>query len=36
VESCIVAATRRWAFPQPRGGGLVTVSYPFQLAPAGG
>jgi hypothetical protein len=36
VESCIVAATRRWAFPQPQGGGLVTVSYPFQLAPAGG
>jgi hypothetical protein len=36
VESCIVAATRRWSFPQPRGGGLVTVSYPFQLAPAGG
>lgn len=36
VESCIIAATRRWAFPQPQGGGLVSVSYPFQLAPAGG
>jgi hypothetical protein len=36
VEACIVAATRRWQFPQPAGGGLVVVSYPFQLAPAGG
>jgi hypothetical protein len=36
AESCIVAATRRWEFPRPAGGGLVAVSYPFQLAPAGG
>lgn len=36
VEACVVAATRRWEFPQPSGGGLVVVSYPFQLAPAGG
>jgi hypothetical protein len=36
VEACIVGATRRWLFPQPRGGGIVTVSYPFQLSPAGG
>ena len=36
VEACIVAATRRWLYPQPDGGGIVTVSYPFQLAPAGG
>jgi hypothetical protein len=36
VESCIVAATRRWLYPAPDGGGLVIVSYPFQLAPAGG
>ncbi len=36
VEACIVAATRRWQFPQPAGGGLVVVSYPFQLTPAGG
>jgi TonB family protein len=37
VDACIVAATKRWEFPQPsRGAGLVTVSYPFQLAPAGG
>jgi hypothetical protein len=36
VESCIVEATRRWPFPQPAGGGIVIVSYPFQLAPVGG
>lgn len=36
VDTCVVSATRRWEFPQPRGGGLVVVSYPFQLAPAGG
>ncbi|HSZ81815.1 MAG TPA: AgmX/PglI C-terminal domain-containing protein [Polyangia bacterium] len=36
VEACIVASTRRWLFPQPVGGGVVVVSYPFQLAPAGG
>ena len=35
VESCMVEAVRRWEFPQPAGGGLVSVSYPFQLAPAG-
>jgi hypothetical protein len=36
VESCILAATRRWLYPAPYGGGLVTVTYPFQLAPVGG
>jgi TonB family protein len=35
VESCTVQAVRRWSFPQPQGGGMVTVSYPFVLAPAG-
>jgi TonB family protein len=35
VESCTLQAVRRWAFPQPVGGGLVTVSYPFVLTPAG-
>ena len=35
VESCIVQAVRRWEFPQPAGGGLVMVSYPFVLVPAG-
>jgi TonB family protein len=36
VESCIVQAVKRWEFPKPEGGGLVMVSYPFQLTPAGG
>lgn len=36
AESCIVNAIRRWDFPKPQGGGLVIVSYPFQLSPAGG
>lgn len=29
VESCIVRRVRRWRFPEPRGGGIVRVSYPF-------
>jgi hypothetical protein len=36
VDACIVEATRRWEFPRPAGGGVVVVSYPFQLSPAGG
>jgi TonB family protein len=35
VESCTVQAVRRWDFPAPLGGGLVIVSYPFVLTPAG-
>ena len=31
VESCIANAVRRWTFPQPEGGGIVRVSYPFLL-----
>jgi hypothetical protein len=36
VEGCTVQAVRRWGFPQPAGGGIVIVSYPFVMAPAGG
>jgi TonB family protein len=36
VENCTVQAIRRWSFPAPSGGGLVIVSYPFVLNPAGG
>jgi TonB family protein len=36
VESCVVQAVKRWDFPEPEGGGLAIVSYPFQLSPAGG
>jgi TonB family protein len=35
VEACVVGAVRRWEFPQPAGGGLVAVTYPFALSPAG-
>ena len=29
VENCITLRVRRWRFPEPRGGGIVTVNYPF-------
>lgn len=29
VSSCIARQIRRWRFPQPEGGGSVSVSYPF-------
>jgi TonB family protein len=32
VGSCVVAATKRWSFPEPLGGGAVVVSYPFVLS----
>jgi TonB family protein len=35
VESCVLAAVRRWEFPAPVGGGAVMVTYPFVLTPAG-
>jgi TonB family protein len=35
VEQCIVRATQRWEYPRPSGGGLVVVSYPFQLVSVG-
>ena len=36
VESCIAQAVRRWRFPEPDGGGIVIVTYPFDLEPADG
>ena len=35
VGVCIANALRRWQFPAPEGGGVVSVSYPFNLAPGG-
>lgn len=35
MEACILARVRSWSFPQPAGGGLVVVSYPFVFKPAG-
>ena len=36
VELCTAQAVRRWEFPKPTGGGMVMVSYPFVMSPAGG
>jgi hypothetical protein len=33
VSTCIASAVRRWQFPNPQGGGTVTVTYPFTLEP---
>lgn len=33
VAQCIANAVRRWQFPSPEGGGIVTVNYPFNLQP---
>jgi hypothetical protein len=29
LETCVANGVRRWMFPSPDGGGIVTVSYPF-------
>ena len=29
VENCLLRKVKRWKFPQPKGGGLVNVNYPF-------
>lgn len=31
VESCVVRVVRRMQFPQPQGGGIVVVRYPFRF-----
>jgi len=36
VERCIATAVRRWRFPTPEGGGIVVVTYPFNLQATGG
>lgn len=33
VEGCIVGVFRALRFPEPRGGGIVIVSYPFIFSP---
>lgn len=34
VTACVTAAIKSIQFPKPRGGGTVTVSYSFQMAPS--
>ena len=33
MTTCIASRVRSWQFPAPRGGGLVTVNYPFVFSP---
>ena len=35
VESCVLSRIRRWKFPEPRGGGVVSVTHPWFFKPAG-
>jgi hypothetical protein len=35
TESCMISRIRRWRFPEPKGGGIVTVSFPWMFKPAG-
>ncbi|MEM9189834.1 MAG: AgmX/PglI C-terminal domain-containing protein [Myxococcota bacterium] len=34
LERCIAGRIRRWHFPEPEGGGIVVVNYPFDLSPS--
>jgi hypothetical protein len=34
VECCILDVASRWHFPDPEGGGIVVVTYPFVLEQA--
>ena len=29
LDNCVISAIKRWHFPSPRGGGDVSVTYPF-------
>lgn len=35
VTACLASRIRTWRFPQPRGGGVVVVNYPFVFKQAG-
>lgn len=35
VESCILQRVRRWKFPEPQGGGVVSVNFPWLFKAAG-
>jgi hypothetical protein len=32
VERCMTGKIQRWAFPEPKGGGIVIVNYPFNFS----
>jgi TonB family protein len=35
VESCMLERIRRWKFPEPHGGGVVVVTFPWVFSAAG-
>ncbi|HYH95456.1 AgmX/PglI C-terminal domain-containing protein [Hyalangium sp.] len=35
AEGCMLSRIRRWKFPEPKGGGVVAVTYPWIFAPSG-
>ena len=35
VGACLLTEARKWKFPHPRGGGVVTVTYPFMFNSVG-
>ncbi len=35
TEQCMLVHIRRWKFPEPEGGGIVTVTFPWIFKPAG-
>ena len=35
VEQCIIKVVKRMRFPRPKGGGTVTVTYPFVFSSSG-
>lgn len=36
LETCVAGRVRTWKFPEPKGGGVVVVTYPFIFKQAGG
>lgn len=36
AEQCMLSKIRRWKFPEPEGGGVVQVAFPWVFKPAGG
>lgn len=35
AEQCMLTRIKRWKFPEPQGGGIVTVTFPWIFKPAG-
>jgi hypothetical protein len=35
AENCMMTRIKRWKFPEPQGGGIVTVTFPWIFKPAG-